>query len=67
MMEQFEIWDRKEYPLPSTTERGPIGRDALKQRKHVWRAALREVLDQIEICNSDGSIIVWIKQELGDT
>ncbi len=42
-MEQFEKWDKQEYPLPPTTERGPIGRDALKQRKHTWRAALEWV------------------------
>ena len=24
---EFEVWFNKEYPLPSTMERGPIGRD----------------------------------------
>lgn len=41
-------------------------RDEFTGAEAAWRAALEEVLDQIEICNSDGSIIVWIKGELQD-
>ena len=29
-----------------------------------WRAALEEVLKQVDQSNSDGSIIDWIKEEL---
>jgi len=30
MTDSFEIWYDKEYPLPATFERGPIGRDHKK-------------------------------------
>lgn len=39
----FKKWDAKNYPLPATIERGPVGRDMLKQREHGWRAALQWV------------------------
>ena len=29
-----------------------------------WRAALEEVLKQVETSNSDGSVVVWINKEL---
>lgn len=45
-MKAFENWDQKEYPLPPCYERGPVGREALKQRKHTWRAALEWALTQ---------------------
>ena len=53
-MEQFEKWWGKEY-RPSDIA------------KSSWRAALEEILKQIEHFNSDGSVIDWINKELGDT
>ena len=44
MMEAFEKWNKKEYPLPLYYEQGPIGRAMLAQRKHAWRATLEWVL-----------------------
>lgn len=65
-MKEFEKWDKKEYPLPPTIERGPIGRDALKQRKHAWKAALRWALDKIKYSPSDISLIALVEEELSD-
>lgn len=31
-----------------------------------WRAALEEVLKQVDQSNSDGSIVIWIEKELAD-
>ena len=42
-MKAFEKWDREEYPLPPCYERGPVGREARRQRKHAFRAALEWV------------------------
>ena len=35
-----------------------------KDGEWTWRAALEEVLKQVDQSNSDGSIIDWIKKEL---
>lgn len=43
MMKEFEIWNKKEYPLPACYERGPIRRHTLAQRKAAWRGALEWV------------------------
>ena len=39
-MAEFEKWYNKQYPLPSTIERGPIGRDAKEQARSAWKAAI---------------------------
>ena len=62
-MEAFERWDRKEYPHPACYERGPVGRDMLKQRRRTWRATLECVLDQCHHHQSQ-DVIDWILKEL---
>ncbi len=37
-MEEFEEWFNDEYPLPSTTERGPIGREFKKGCLKAYKA-----------------------------
>ena len=59
-MKEFKAWDEKNYPLPPTIERGPIGRDALKQRETTWRAALEWTISQ-PLCHYSKDII---KKEL---
>lgn len=61
-MVEFEKWDKEEYPLPCTIERGPIGRDALKQRKHAWKAALKWVLNHPDLI--DHYMLDYVKEEL---
>lgn len=63
-MQAFEDWDKREYPLPPCYERGPVGRDILEQRKHVWRAALEWVKKSPRLCHAD-----WmrIREELEGT
>ena len=39
-MKAFEVWYEKEFPLPPTIERGPIGRDRKDGCKQAWKAAL---------------------------
>ena len=66
MMKQFDKWYEKEV--------GSIDFPGIKEfyeaRKKTWRAALEEVLTQLnniydgDFENSD--IVKWIKQELGD-
>lgn len=66
-MEEFEKWDEKEYSLPPTIERGPIGRYGLNQRKHTWRAALEWVLKMMrDNSYGPGDISSDIIEELGD-
>ena len=35
-MDEFEKWYSEKYPLPSTIERGPIGRGAKEQARAAW-------------------------------
>lgn len=48
-MEQFEKWDKQNYPYPPCTERSPVNREMLNQRKHAWRGALEWVKRWIDI------------------
>ena len=43
-MKTFEECYEKEFPLPPTIERGPIGRDRKDGCKQSWRAALEWAL-----------------------
>ena len=67
-MEQFRKWDKKEYPYPPTYERGPVGREALKQRKVTWKAALGWALSIMEKDREQGWPIkaskITIRKEL---
>jgi len=71
-MKAFEEWDAKEYPLSPTIERGPIGRDCLRQRKHAWKAALEWVLQNGQLLDlhygisGNLSTLEIIEQELED-
>jgi len=62
MMEQFEKWLRHAKHANFTWE---------EDAKDAWRAALKEVLKQLnDIYSSDfenSEIVKWIEQELGDT
>jgi len=53
-MRAFEEWYEKEFPLPPTIERGPIGRDRKDGCKQSWKAALKWVLQR---SNSDEDLI----------
>lgn len=64
MMKGFDKWDMREYPLPPTIERGPIGRDCLRQRKHAWRAALKWVYNGLDYSEEHREIKDKIEQEL---
>ena len=64
MMKEFEKWDKKEYSLPHIIERGPVGRDALRQRKHAWRTALELVLEWLDYSSEHKEIEDKIYDEL---
>ena len=66
-MKEFKVWLERGTPGQGTGRYprfGTVDEDIAAEKG--WRAALEEVLNQIEICNSDSSIIVWIKGELQD-
>jgi len=63
-MRAFKKWDAVEYPLPPTTERGPVNRDMLSQRKHAWRAALSWLEKIIDSCMTVDVIQDVIEKEL---
>lgn len=64
-MEEFKKWDREKYPLPPTTERGPVGRDALKQRECAWKAALKWAKAMHDV-SSEPRFSLNITKELND-
>lgn len=61
-MKQFEKWFEETYPLPSTTERGPIGRDM----KCACKAAYQEALKWVLSCDTGPEADELIEQELND-
>lgn len=72
-MKVFNEWDKKEYPLPAFYERGPVGREALAERKAAWRAALEWALARKFPYNpryGDNTMIILsesIERELNET
>ena len=63
-MKAFKKWDTKNYPLPATIERGPVGRDMLKQREHGWKAALEWALETARELGHQDDIGGTIEREL---
>ena len=59
-MKEFEKRFNKNYPLPPTTERGPVGRDFKSGCENMWRAALEWVLSW----ETDPESIEIIQKEL---
>lgn len=64
-MEAFEEWYSKEFPLPPTIERGPVGRDHKRGCKDAWKTALKWVRIKLENYTPE-DICYFIDQELGE-
>lgn len=64
-MSEFDKWDKKNYSLPPTIERGPVGRDCFKQRKATWVAALKCMRNML-IKTPDDKIYEKIEQEISE-
>ena len=65
-MKEFEKQFNKSFPLPSTIERGPIGRDFKNGCKKMWRAALEQVLEWLDYSAEHKEIADKIHEELED-
>lgn len=63
-MNAFERWNNKHYYIPQTTTDTPLCYfDALNERKIIWRAALKHVLNDCVLPNGMISHTL-IKKEL---
>ena len=64
-MKAFEVWYEKEFPLPPTIERGPIGRDRKDGCKQSWKAALKWAREKAENYTPE-DVCCFIDEELED-
>ena len=67
-MEAFEKYFNENYPLPTTIERGPIGRDFKKGCEQSWKAAFENMENWIRGRRCTGEdMLEYIYKELDRT